>query len=122
MDTISVNEAIERLPELNGQSIALFGVLSLDFEGQCISHVPEFESRDVGHGSFQSSIWVEFDLEQLGQREEWLQQFDGRHVRVEGCISGPDPRLAGCGHLSMWPALIVVQSIEKWRLGSRDDG
>ncbi len=113
MDPISVNEAIDRLNELNGQTVIVTGLLCLDFEGHCINYIPKSESRDQGSGAYQSSIWVYFDLEEIKHRAQWLDQFDGRHVRATGRLDGPDPRYQACGHMSLWPTKLLVKSIEK---------
>jgi len=86
---ISVNDAIDRLPELAGQSVSILGWLSLEFEGTSINHIPKSESRDCGIGTSQSSIWVDFDLTAINPREEWLEQFAGRHVRITGELEAP---------------------------------
>jgi hypothetical protein len=113
VNPISVNDAIDRLPELSGQIVSVFGSLSLDFEGTCINHIPKTESRDDETGTYQSSIWVNFDLAAIKQREHWLDQFDGRHVRVAGRLAAPLKGYGGCGHFSMWPAELNVTAIEK---------
>ena len=114
---ISVNDAIERLAELAGRIVCIFGSLSLEFEGTCICHTPKAESRNDGAGMYQSSIWVHFDLAAINQSEQWLDQFDGRHVRVSGTLMAPQHGYDGCGHLSLWPAELNVTSIEKYKAG-----
>lgn len=117
LETLSVNAAIERLHELDGQVICVVGALSLDFEGHCIDHIPKSEvaASDPGKSniSYPSSIWVTFDLEAIGCDYKWLKQFDKRHVRVVGMLRSPDPKFGGCGHFSLWPAEITVSAIEK---------
>ena len=122
LNPISVNDAINRLLELAGQNISVFGSLSLEFEGTCINHIPNAESRDDGTGTYQSSIWVNFDLAAINQREQWLDQFDGRHVRVTGKLAAPLDGYDGCGHFSMWPAELNVTSIEKYSAALTGDG
>jgi hypothetical protein len=122
INPISVNDAIDRLIELAGQNVSVFGSLSLDFEGTCINHIPKTEIRDDGTGTSQSSIWVNFDLAVINQREQWLDQFDGRHVRVTGTLVAPLDGYDGCGHFSMWPAELNVTSIEKYSAASTADG
>ena len=117
VNPISVNETIDRIIELNKQNVAVFGLLSLEFEGQCITHIPKSECRSNGIGNYESSIWVNFDLNSIGQREQWLDQFDGRHVRLDGTLNGPRSGYDGCGHFSMWPAELTVTAIEKYSTG-----
>ena len=114
LNPISVQDAIDRLAELAGQNVSVFGSLSLEFEGTCINHVPKSEARDAGAGTYESSIWVNFDLSAIKQRMQWLDQFDGRHVRVTGKLAGPLQGYEGCGHFSLWPAELNVTSIEKY--------
>jgi len=111
---ISVNDAIDRLSELAGQRISLFGSLSLDFEGTCVSHIPKAERRGDGTSTYQSSIWVNFDIAAFKQLAQWLHQFDGRHVRLTGTLMPPLDGYEGCGHFSMWPAELVVTSIDNY--------
>ena len=114
MLTLTVNEAIDRLSELSGNDICISGELSLEFEGHCISHLPRAERlSDCGDGIYSSSIWTRFDLNAIGQREQWLYQFDARIVTVAGQLYGPEPGYDGCGHFCLWPAGIVVSMIQK---------
>ena len=114
MGSLSVNATIERLDELAGSDVTVFGQLSLEFEGQCISHLSRAERLpEPETGMYTSSIWTRFDLDAIGQREEWLMQFDGCHVMLRGLLHGPDPIYDGCGHFSLWPAGIVVRAISK---------
>ncbi|XZE35644.1 hypothetical protein SH501x_001146 [Pirellulaceae bacterium SH501] len=114
MNTLSVNTAIERLTELNGSEVEIVDELSLEFEDNCISHLPRAERLlDSDLGSYDSSIWTRFDLETIGQREQGLMQFDGRRVVLQGTLYGPEPGYEGCGHFCLWPAGIVVRAIAK---------
>jgi hypothetical protein len=122
INPISVNDAIERLAELAGQNVSVFGSLSLEFEGTCINHIPKSEFRDDATEPYQSSIWVNFDLTAINQREEWLDQFDGRHVRLVGTLVAPLDGYDGCGHFSMWPAELNFTSIEKYSMRQPGNG
>jgi len=114
MDTLSVNTVFERLDELLGTDVIIFGQLSLDFEGCCVSHLPRGEQLpESDDGMYTSSIWTRFDLDAIGQREQWLMQFDARKVVLHGSLYGPDPGYEGCGHFSLWPAGLVVCAIAK---------
>lgn len=110
MVEFSVNQAIERVSDLQGAVVSIYGALSLEFEGCCITHIPRAEIRADW---YQSSIWADFDLNALGQPAQWLKQFDGRHVRVTGVLAGPEPEFGGCGHFSLWPAKLVITAIQK---------
>lgn len=113
MEILSVNAVIERINELDGQVVCVVGSLSLDFEGQCINHIPKSEVASGEQGKYPSSIWATFDLEAIGCDYKSLQQFDKRHVHLIGIIKAPNPKLGGCGHLSLWPAELIVKAIEK---------
>ena len=112
MKGLSVNEAIDRVLELNGQVVSVIGKLSLEFEGTCLYHIPRSEWRS-NRDPYHSSIWVAFDLAQLQQPHEWLDQFDNRHVLLAGVISAPLEDFGGCGHFSLWPAELRVSAIRK---------
>ncbi len=114
VNPIAVNDAIDRLTELAGQNVSVFGSLSLDLEETCINHIPKVESRDDGTGTHQSSIWINFDLAAINQCKRWLDQFDGCHVRVMGKLLEPLDGYDGCGHFSLWPAELHVTMIEKY--------
>lgn len=77
--------------------------------------LPKLENKDSHRGNFESSVWVDFDFEALSQGESWLLQFDRRHVVVTGTLESPDPEYGGCGHMSLWPAAILVNAISKKR-------
>ena len=100
MPDLSVNEAVERVVELNGTVVTVVGALSLDFEGQCINHIPRSQTLYDPDGLERSSIWVDFDLKAIGHPTEWLWQFDSRHVRVVGILTAPNPAVGGCRHFS----------------------
>ncbi|WKB56030.1 hypothetical protein [Eleftheria terrae] len=51
---LSVNQALARLAELDGQDISVQGILSFDFEDVCISHFPVAERSE----GYRSSIWL----------------------------------------------------------------
>ena len=92
MDTLSVNAVLDRLDGLVGTKVAVFSQLSLDFERHCISHLPRAARLPESNSTrYTSSIWTRFDLDALGQREQWLMQFDGRSVVVQGTLYGPIP-------------------------------
>lgn len=118
VEPISVNEALDRLQELGGQTITIFGVLSLDFEGACISHIPKHERRDKGDGAYQSSIWTYYDLQTMNINEATLMQLDGKHVVLSGTLKGPEAGFGGCGHFSLWPAEIIVTHVGKRERGA----
>lgn len=111
MILLSVHEALDRIAEFDGRVVCIVGRLSLDFEDQCIDHIPAVEHREGG--AYQSSIWVFFDHQRIDLPADQLRQFDRRHVVIEGRLSAPDPQFGGCGHFSLWPAEILVTAMIK---------
>src|SRR5262249_13316313 len=112
MTELSVTEALERISELNETTVNVFGKLSHDFEGCCISQIPRPPAQS-DRDPEPASIWTHFDFNAIGHDEGWLRQFDSRHVRVTGTLKSPSAPYSGCGHLGMWPAEVTVTSIEK---------
>lgn len=113
---ISVNEAIDRLSELHGKSVEIYGTLSLDFETQCISHAPDSERRrNYKNNRFieDSSIWIDFNSDATGNPDEAFRQYDRQKVVITGILSKPPPNYDGCGHFSQWPAEIGVAAIRR---------
>lgn len=113
---ISVNEAIDRLEELDGQDVEIFGALSLEFEGTCITHIPRDERWDRHKGGchhYGSSIWTNYDLDRMGVTEEALRQFDRRQIVDSGKLKKPAAGSAGCGHFSLWPTEMDVANVQK---------
>ncbi|WNH54253.1 hypothetical protein [Stenotrophomonas oahuensis] len=41
------------------------------------------------------------------------QRFNGHRVQVLGALRAPSPGWGGCGHMSQWPAEILVNSIDR---------
>ncbi len=41
MSPLSINQAIDRLDELHGLDITIYGILSFEFEDCCIEHYPK---------------------------------------------------------------------------------
>ncbi len=108
-EPISVNEAIQNLPALANQDISVTGVLSFDFEEVSISHWPKAERND----GYMSSIWLSTGSGGLQFDRTACAQLSGKRVVVQGMLSAPDPRLGGCGHMSMWPAELVARTLER---------
>lgn len=113
---ISVNEALDRLSGLDGKSVEIYGILCLDFEDQCVSHVPDSERRHIYKGNRYingSSIWTNFVPDQLDNPDEALRQYDRQRVVTTGILTKPPPGYDGCGHFSQWPAEIKVTTIRR---------
>ncbi len=105
---LSVNEALARLPELEGQHIQVLGILSFGFEEVCVSHFPAGERAD----GYRSSIWLSVGTGSLGFDREACRRLDGKRVMVEGSIYAATPTM-GCGHLGGWPAELLVRTLNR---------
>ncbi|WP_431258703.1 hypothetical protein ACQ86G_30220 [Roseateles chitinivorans] len=105
---LSVNEALARLPELEGRDIRIEGVLSFDFEDVCVSHFPADERAD----GYRSSIWLWVGTGSLGFDREACRRLSGRRVVVEGSLSAATPTM-GCGHMGLWPAELLVRTLNR---------
>jgi hypothetical protein len=117
---LSVNEAIERLSELAGTKVSIYGLLDFGFECMCVNHIPEREKRNVPAGAsryaFDSSIWTDYENGYVLEGEA-LSKFDRQQVVISGYLRGPEPYHWGCGHFDGWPAEIKV-----FQIGSYPDG
>jgi hypothetical protein len=111
----TVNEVIDSLSEMNGKTVRIRGVLSLEFEGDCILHLANIERRS----DYQSSLYAYFGrvgLDYLGRSEmgigrDQCQAFDKRHVVVTATILEENR-----GHLSLWPGSVLILAISKWKV------
>ena len=113
-DSLSVNEALDQLVNLDGQPVAVHGILHFEFEHIAIWHYPKAERRDIDtFGSASSSIWLSTGSGSVQFNERGLEKLHGHRVSVLGTLYAPDPRFGGCGHLSGSPAEILVSSIDK---------
>lgn len=111
---LSVNEALDQLADLDGQPVAVQGILRFEFEHIAIWHYPKAQRRDDGpFGSNSSSIWLSAGCGSIRFTEGGLEKLDGHRVSVLGILHAPDPRLGGCGHMSGSPAEILVSAIDR---------
>lgn len=112
---LSVMEVLSRLSELDGMEVAVYGALTLEFEGNRLDHIPRAEAPPDDFGWTDCSLWVDLDPKFLDADDPSLQGIRGRHVQILGELHGPDPKYGGCGHMSLWPAEIIIRSISKLR-------
>ena len=112
---LSINAALDELPPLVGQDVALEGVLRFEFEGTALDHFPKSERRNpqVGGPSEVSSVWLSVGSSSLPFNEEQLRRWHGKRVTVLGTLLGPDANMGGCGHFSAFPAEVLAHSIER---------
>ena len=113
---LSVNEVIDRLPELDGRSIEVTGLLTFEFENTSIGHFPKAERRDITEevepSYYQSSLWLAFGSGSVQPNEKVLSSWAGKRVLVTGILRGPSGPF-GCGHFSGWGCEIEPYSIER---------
>ncbi|WP_338844800.1 hypothetical protein V8J88_14230 [Massilia sp. W12] len=109
MQTISVKAALAQLDVLAGQDVTLEGILHFAFERIALEHYPLSES--AGHSS-SLSLWT--GAGSLGFDVEACRKLNGKRVLAQGTLSGPDPRLGGCGHMSAYPAELLLRYLTKW--------
>ncbi len=108
IEPLSVNQALCSLERLAGEDVSVTGVLSFDFEDASINHWPSGE-RDEG---YKSSIWLSTGSGSLQFDMQVCKRLSGKRVLVQGRLFRPDSSLGGCGHFSMWPAEILVRSLQ----------
>lgn len=93
-DSLSVNEALDKLPHLNGLPVAVHGILHFEFEHTAIRHYPKAERRVVDpSGLASSSIWLSTGSGSVQLNERGLDKLNGHGVSVLGTLYAPDPRL-----------------------------
>lgn len=109
-EPVSVNEAIEQAASHAGEVVVVQGVLNFEFEDISLRHYPFSEQRDDGYGS---AIWLTAGMGSIQFNEPVLERWSGERVVVTGTIHGSSAGLGGCGHGSMFPAEILVTSIDR---------
>ena len=113
-DSLSVNEALDQLDRLDGEPVAIHGILRFEFEHVAIWHYPKAERRDAEpFGQASSSIWLSTGSGSVQLNERGLEKLGGHRVSVLGTLHAPDPHFGGCGHMSGTPAEILVSSIDR---------
>lgn len=106
---LSVNEAISQLNQRAGTTVCVVGILSFDFEDVSLWHFPKAERGEYND----SSLWLSTGYGSMQFDEHAMRRLSGHRVQVLGTLHGPDPVLGGCGHMSGFPAEILVSSIDR---------
>lgn len=106
---LSVNAALSALPALDGNDVQIDGILHFEFEDVALYHYPKRERHD-GYGS---SIWLEVGTGSLGFDRAVCARLNGKRVTVQGTLYGPDAGFGGCGHMSLWPAVLLARTLER---------
>jgi hypothetical protein len=107
----SVNQALDQLESHTGTDIVVFGEFAFEFEHVALYHIPTCERRDGDA----SSLWLSIGTECLGFDREVCQKWHGKVVLVKGKLLKPDPYFGGCGHMSLWSAEILVETMERYK-------
>ncbi|MFO1513213.1 MAG: hypothetical protein U1F83_09930 [Verrucomicrobiota bacterium] len=97
----TVNELVENLGALTGQTVSVHGMLRVGREHRAIWHLPETEQ----HGQ-QSCLWALFHHATLGTRERQLREFDRRCVTATDVLD-----VSRKGHFSQFPGTITIRSM-----------
>ncbi len=101
-----MNEVIENLARFHDRRVRVLGALQLEFEGDSLWHLPKSERVDsISH---RSSLWVELDEACRALGPAALRQFEGRRVIATGIVNTNH-----LGHFDLWPAAILVSSLQK---------
>lgn len=113
---LTVNEVIDRFPELDGQPVEVTGLLTFEFENASIGHFPKAERREITEEIeppyYQSSVWLAFGSGSIQPNENVLSKWAGKRVLVTGVLRGPSGP-GGCGHFGGWGWEIEPYSIER---------
>lgn len=107
MNPLSVNEALSRLDQLDGQPVVVSGALSFEFENVSLNHVPRSSRHE---NTYESSIWLSVGCGAIGFNEAVCERWHGKIVIVEGVLHVRDPKM-GAGHMGLWPATLLVQDM-----------
>lgn len=111
---LSVNELIDRFPELDGQPVEVTGLLTFEFENTSIGHFPKAEHREIAEEVdppyYQSSVWLTFGSGSIQPNEVVLSKWTGKRVLVTGVLRGPSGPY-GCGHFGAWGCEIEAYSV-----------
>lgn len=113
---LTVNEVIDRFPELDGQPVDVTGLLTFEFENTSLGHFPKAERREITEEIeppyYQSSVWLAFGSGGIQPTENVLSKWAGKRVLVTGVLRGPRGP-GGCGHFGGWGWEIEPYSIER---------
>jgi hypothetical protein len=86
---LSINNALDKLVELDGMPVELEGVLAVEAEGYQLLHYPKAERRPDytdGHRSYPPTVLLAFGTGSLQPNREALSRWLGKRVRVHGIL------------------------------------
>lgn len=124
MKLMTVNDVIDNVNDVAGDYLYIEGILVFQFEGICVNHWPKSEQRsgwlefEGGGRSYDSSLWLDVGYGAFSFNRDVLSRWSGKRVVVGGKLLKPDPDFGGTGHMSLWPASVLVTQIEllkEWR-------
>ena len=107
-EPLTVNNALEALPTLDGNDVQITGILHFEFEDVALYHYPKQERKD----GYASSIWLDVGTGSLGFDQVACSRLNGKLVTVQGALRGPDVKF-GCGHMGLWPAVVQARTMER---------
>lgn len=108
-EPLSVNQALAALTTLDGNDVQIEGILHFEFEDVAIYHHPERDRND----GYASSIWLAVGTGSLGFDQVVCSRLNGKLVTVQGTLRAPDAKFGGCGHMSLWPAVVQARTMER---------
>jgi hypothetical protein len=86
---LAINNALDRLAELDGMPVELEGVLAMEAEGYQLLHYPKGERRadySDGHRSYPPTVLLAFGNGSLQPNRDALSRWLGKRVRVHGLL------------------------------------
>ena len=94
---LTINEALDRITELNGMPVELEGILASEPEGYHLLHYPKAERKpdylDLSGHRYPPSVILAFGNGSLQPNQKALGRWLGKRVRVHGVLhSTPLPR------------------------------
>ncbi len=102
----TVNEVVDALESLHGQEILIKGLLSLEFEGNQLVHIPTAEYRE-GASSLRADVYAAARLMSL----EDLRSLSSRRVIVTAIVDAGLP-----GHEEASPGGLRILRVDRWKM------
>jgi len=109
MKLYTVNGAIDRCNELNGNRIYIEGLLTYEIEDISLSHWPKSEQRN-------NEIWIETGSGAFQLNPKSLEKLSGKKVVCLGQFQSTwsdnvDGMIFGFGHMGLWQAQILATEL-----------
>lgn len=121
---LTINQAFERLAELDGRPLELEGILvAHDYGGYELLHYPSSEWLTcyvVGKAEYPPAIWLAFGNGSLKPNQEAFTRWSGKRVRVHGVLRSVHAlrEIAGLGKggfgpSGFWPAVFETYILQR---------